>query len=79
MLGRSARREGVAAGDGVGPGKEKLMPVQEVSRPQEFIAPNAIHERMRRRIARVGLLVAVVFTLLTALVIFLICACASLR
>ena len=55
------------------------MPVQEVSRPREYIAPNAIHERMRRRIARVGLLVAVVFTLLTALVIFLICACASLR
>ncbi|HEY7423762.1 MAG TPA: hypothetical protein VH682_05900 [Gemmataceae bacterium] len=55
------------------------MAVQEVSHPQEYSAPNAIHERMRRRIARVGLLVAVVSILLTALVIFIICACASLR
>ena len=54
------------------------MPIQEVSRPQEYTAPNAIHDRMRRRIARVGLLVAVVSTLLTTLMIFLIYACTSL-
>jgi hypothetical protein len=54
------------------------MPVQEVSRPREDTALNAIHKRMRRRINRVGLLVAVVSTLLTALMIFLIYACTSL-
>ncbi|HTU22205.1 MAG TPA: hypothetical protein VMG10_29470 [Gemmataceae bacterium] len=42
-------------------------------------APNAILEHMRRRIGRVGLLVAVVSTLLASLVIFVICACANLR
>ena len=42
-------------------------------------APNAILERMRRRISRVGLLVAFVSSVLTALVIFAVFACASLR
>jgi hypothetical protein len=55
------------------------MPIQADSRPHEFTAPNAILDRMRRRIARVGLLVAFVSTLLTAVVIFIVCACASLR
>ncbi|MGH7169644.1 MAG: hypothetical protein ACRELG_05125 [Gemmataceae bacterium] len=42
-------------------------------------APNAIFAHMRRRIGRVGLLVAVVSTLLASVVIFVVCACASLR
>ncbi len=41
--------------------------------------PNAIVERMRRRIARVGLLVVVLSTLLASLAIFVICACAHMR
>jgi hypothetical protein len=54
------------------------MPIQDESCPRKYCAPNAILERMRRRISRVGLLVAFVSTLLTALVIFLVCACISL-
>lgn len=59
--------------------EEKHMTVQEGSYPHEPTAPNAILERMRRRIGRVGLLVAFVSSLLTALVIVVICACARLR
>jgi hypothetical protein len=42
-------------------------------------APNAILKHMRRRVARVGLLVAAISTLLASLVIFVICACAHIR
>lgn len=42
-------------------------------------APNAILEHMRRRIARVGLLVVVLSTLLASLAIFVLCACAHMR
>lgn len=45
------------------------------ARPAEQNAPNAILERMRRRIGRLGLLVAIVSTLLTAGVIFVVYAC----
>ena len=55
------------------------MPTRTESRPHEVHAPNAIFDRMRRRIARVGLLVAFVSSLLTAAVIFVVCACASMR
>ncbi|HEY7157852.1 MAG TPA: hypothetical protein VH575_28095 [Gemmataceae bacterium] len=55
------------------------MPVREESPPCDNIAPNAILERMRRRIARVGLLVTFVSFLLTALLIVLVCAWARLR
>jgi hypothetical protein len=55
------------------------MTVQDGSYSHEPTAPNAILERMRRRIGRVGLLVAFVSSLLTALVIVVICACASMR
>jgi hypothetical protein len=44
------------------------------SQRRESSAPNAILMHMRRRIARVGLLVAVVSTLLVSLVVFVICA-----
>jgi len=54
------------------------MSIQEESPALEHHAPNAILERMRRRISRVGILVALVSTVLTALAIFAICACASL-
>jgi hypothetical protein len=49
------------------------------SQRRESSAPNAILESMRRRIARVGLLVAGVSVVLASLVIFFICACAHLR
>ncbi|HEY7309700.1 MAG TPA: hypothetical protein VH643_10115 [Gemmataceae bacterium] len=55
------------------------MPTPTESRPYEITAPNAILDRMRRRIARIGLLVAFVSSLLTAIVIFVVCACASMR
>lgn len=55
------------------------MPIQEHSQSLEYHAPNAILERMRRRISRVGLLVGFVSSLLTALVIFAVCACKSIR
>jgi len=55
------------------------MPVQEIPRPREYIAPNALHDRMRRRISRVGLLVAALSVLLTTLLLFLIGVWASLR
>jgi hypothetical protein len=55
------------------------MRIQEESRPVGYHAPNAILKRMRRRIARVGLLVAIVSTLIVALLIFVICACKSAR
>lgn len=54
------------------------MRIQDESPTRESIAPNAILERMRRRIARVGLLVAFVSTLLTAFVIVVVCACKSI-
>jgi hypothetical protein len=54
------------------------MRIQEESRPLGYQAPNAILERMRRRISRVGLLVAFVSTLLAALLIFAVCACKSI-
>jgi hypothetical protein len=59
-------------------GGEMHMPAQMESRPQECTAPNAILDRMRRRIARVGLLVAFVSSLLTAVLIFVVCACATM-
>jgi hypothetical protein len=55
------------------------MRIQEESRPLGYHAPNAILERMRRRISRVGLLVAFVSALLVALLIFVVCACKSAR
>lgn len=55
------------------------MSILDESRQTESGAPNAILEHMRRRIARVGLLVVVVSTLLASLVVFLICACAHMR
>lgn len=55
------------------------MSIPAEPQPRECGAPNAILDHMRRRIARVGLLVVVVSTLLLSLVIFLICACAHLR
>jgi hypothetical protein len=50
------------------------MRIQKESRPLVYHAPNAILERMRRRISRVGLLVAFVSTLLAALLIFVVSA-----
>jgi hypothetical protein len=55
------------------------MSIRKEIQQNESIAPNAILEHMRRRIARVGLLVAAVSTLLASVVIFVICACAHLR
>ena len=54
------------------------MRTQDETPAREVMAPNAILDHMRRRISRVGLLVAFLSTLLTALVIFAVCACASL-
>ena len=55
------------------------MSIPDEVQSREASAPNAILDHMRRRIGRVGLLVAVVSTLLASVVIFVICACASLR
>ncbi|MHB1422753.1 MAG: hypothetical protein ACYC3I_06060 [Gemmataceae bacterium] len=55
------------------------MSILRESQPRQQTAPNAILEHMRRRISRVGLLVAVVSTVLVSLVIFIIYAYASLR
>jgi hypothetical protein len=55
------------------------MAIPDEVQARQSSAPNAILEHMRRRIGRVGLLVAVVSTLLASLAIFVICACASLR
>ena len=55
------------------------MSIPEEARTSASSAPNAILAHMRRRIARVGLLVAIVSASLAALVIFVICACASIR
>lgn len=55
------------------------MSIADKTRPEESSAPNAILDHMRRRIARVGLLVAAISTLLASLVIFLMCACAHLH
>ncbi len=55
------------------------MTIWDERQQREPSAPNAILEHMRRRIARVGLLVAAVSTLLASFVIFVICACAHLR
>jgi hypothetical protein len=55
------------------------MPIPDESSLRQSTAPNAILELMRRRISHVGLLVAFVSTLLTALVLFILCACASFR
>jgi hypothetical protein len=54
------------------------MRIQEESRPFGYHAPNAILARMRRRISRVGLLVTFVSILLTALLIFVVCAWKSM-
>lgn len=51
------------------------MSIPQEAQTREPSAPNAILEHMRRRIARVGLLVAFVSTLVVAVVIFVICAC----
>jgi hypothetical protein len=51
------------------------MPLRQGSRPQVYNPPNAILTRMRRRIGRVGLLVAVLSVLLTAVLLFAVCAC----
>ena len=58
--------------------EDYAMRIREESRPVGYHAPNAILERMRRRISRVGLLVAFVSTLLAALLIFAVCACKSI-
>jgi len=50
------------------------MSILGESQRRESSAPNAILEHMRRRIARVGLLVAVVSILLGSLVIFILYA-----
>jgi hypothetical protein len=55
------------------------MPVREESPPREYIAPNDLLARMRRRSARVGLLVVLVSLLLAALVISIACTWASLH
>jgi hypothetical protein len=55
------------------------MSIRDESLSQEPSAPNAILQHMRRRISRIGLLVAFLSTLLTALAVFVICACASVR
>jgi hypothetical protein len=55
------------------------MSIPGEPQPREQTAPNAILEHMRRRIARVGLLVVVVSTVLASLVIVLICVYAHLR
>lgn len=55
------------------------MPMLRELQPREQNAPNALLEHMRRRISRVGLLVAVVSLVLASLVIFAIYACAQLR
>jgi hypothetical protein len=55
------------------------MSIPGETRHNESRAPNAILEHMRRRIARVGLLVAVISTVLASLVTFVICACAHMR
>jgi hypothetical protein len=50
------------------------MPYQD-DFPREGDFPNVMLTRMRRRTGRVGVLVATLFALATALAIFLICAC----
>ena len=55
------------------------MSIQKEAQTDESTAPNAILDHMRRRIARVGLLVAFVSASLAAVVVFVICACASMR
>lgn len=55
------------------------MSIPGESQPREYNAPNAILDHMRRRIARVGLLVIAVSIVLVSLLIFLLCACSGLR
>ena len=55
------------------------MSIPHEAQTREHNAPNAIGDRMRRRIARVGLLVGVLSAFLASLVIFFICACAHIR
>jgi hypothetical protein len=55
------------------------MPLQDESPARPPVAPNAILDHMRRRIGRIGLLVAFVSLIVSASVIFFICACASLH
>ncbi len=55
------------------------MPSLKPSSETKPSAPNAILDHMRRRIGRVGLLVGFFSSLLAAVVIFVICACASTR
>jgi hypothetical protein len=71
----TARRQATAPEHGE---EDNAMRIQEKSRPLGYHAPNAILERMRRRISRVGLLVAFVSTLLAALLIFVVCAYKSM-
>src|SRR5262249_10797003 len=59
--------------------EEACMRIQEESHPLGYHAPNAILERMRRRIARAGLLVPFVSALLMALLIFAVCAYKSMH
>lgn len=54
------------------------MPNAIEERARETSAPNAILDHMRRRIARVGLLVAFLSVLLAAAIAFVICACVRL-
>lgn len=55
------------------------MSIPHGTQTEEQSAPNAIGDRMRRRIARLGLLVGVLSAFLASLVIFFICACGHLR
>jgi hypothetical protein len=48
-------------------------------RPRPPDGANAILIRMRRRLARVGALVAILTALLAAIVVFAVCACKSVR
>jgi hypothetical protein len=54
-------------------------PVQEEAPAPAGCPPGAIVTRMRRRVARVGVLVALLSTLAAALVVFAACACKSVR
>jgi hypothetical protein len=78
MVCQAARADGAETAS-VESKEDESMPMLRQSQKQEPSAPNAILESMRRRIARVGLLVAGVSIVLASLVIFFICACAHLR
>ncbi len=72
------------ATDSLGKGRRRgsggrPMPSLKPSPDTKPSAPNAILDHMRRRIGRLGLLVGFFSSLLAAVVIFVICACASTR